>query len=320
MNILEEVKEAKTVGISGHVRPDGDCVGSCMALFSYLKKYCSDKIIKVYLEKVPEVFKGLKGIEQVQSDEETIETFDVFISLDCGDIKRLGNSALYFENAKKTINIDHHISNEKFAQINYVYPNASSSCEVLFSVLEEDKIDVDIATALYIGIIHDTGVFKYSCTSKKTMEIAGILMEKGIPFSKIIDETFYQKTYMQNQILGRCLLESFLILDGTCIVSCASKNVMEFYGAEASDLEGVIDQLRGTKGVETALLLHELAPQKYKVSMRSNQQVDVSRIAKYFGGGGHVRAAGCTMEGSFYDVVNNLTEHIEAQMKCENPF
>ncbi len=192
---------------------------------------------------------------------------------------------------------------------------SSSACEVLYGLMEEELIDTRIAEAIYIGIIMDTGVFRYSNTSKKTMEIAGSLMEKGVPFWKYIDECFYQRTYTQTQLLGRTLLTSMRLMEGRVIVATVTRRMLEFYGAQTEDIEGIIDQLRVTKGVEVALLLQEIDDQQYKVSMRSNTFVDVSKIAVYFGGGGHVKAAGCTMRGSLHDVVNNITEHIEFQME-----
>ncbi len=147
------------------------------------------------------------------------------------------------------------------------------------------------------------------------MQVAGAMMAKGINFSRIIDESFYRKTYVQNQIMGRAVLESVLFLDGKCIFSVVRKQDMDFYGVIASDLDGIVDQLRITEGVEVAIFLHEMENHVYKVSMRSNNIVNVSKIAAYFGGGGHVRAAGCTMSGSVHDVINNLSAHIEQQMK-----
>ena len=146
------------------------------------------------------------------------------------------------------------------------------------------------------------------------MRIAADLMEKGIDFSGIVEKTFFEKTYLQNQILGRALLESMMMLDGKCIVSAVKQRTMEFYGVTAKDMDGIVSQLRCTKGVEVAIFLYESGVQEYKVSMRSKETVDVSRIASYFGGGGHLRAAGCTMQGSIHDVVNNLTKHIEKQL------
>ena len=146
------------------------------------------------------------------------------------------------------------------------------------------------------------------------MEIAGALMEKGVNAAKIIDDSFYRKTYAQNQILGKALLGSTRILDGRCIFSVVSQKEMEFYGVDTNDLDGIIDQLRITEGVECAIFIYEKAFNEYKVSLRSNDYVDVSKVAGYFGGGGHIHAAGCTMQGHPRDVINNLTGHIEKQM------
>lgn len=318
--ILEIIKEEKSIAIAGHIRPDGDCFGSCMAMYQYLSQTLPDRQIDVYLEEVVPSFSFLTGINDIKTklkmdEKKDIPKYDLFLSLDCGAKDRLGYTEPIMEQAKKVVNIDHHVSNTKFGDENHLVSNASSTCEVLFNLMEEDLITREIAEALYLGIVHDTGVFKHSCTSKRTMEIAGFLMETGIPFSKIIDQSFYEKTYKQNQLLGRCLMESIRILNGKIIASQIDMRTMNFFGANSSDLDGIIDQLRVTKGVEVAILAHETALHEYKVSLRSNGEVNVSKIAAYFGGGGHIKAAGCTMEGRYHDVLNNLTGHIVNQLE-----
>ena len=166
-----------------------------------------------------------------------------------------------------------------------------------------------------MGLISDTEVFQYSNTTEKTLRAAGKLISKGIPFTKIIEETFYQKTYVQNQVLGRALLESILLLDGRVIVGRIRQKDMEFYGVGPADLEGIVSQLRVTEGVEVAIFLYETGNQEYKVSLRFNGPVDVSAVCAYFGGGGHVKAAGCTMHGTLHDVINNLMLPIENQLQ-----
>ena len=151
--------------------------------------------------------------------------------------------------------------------------------------------------------------------TKLKIPVINTMMAKGINFSRIIDESFYRKTYVQNQIMGRAVLESVLFLEGKCIFSVVRKQDMDFYGVEASDLDGIVDQLRITEGVEVAIFLYETENHVYKVSMRSNNLVNVSQVAAYFGGGGHIRAAGCTMSGSVHDVINNLSALIEKQIK-----
>lgn len=315
MEFFRLINEATSIAIAGHIRPDGDCVGSCLALYNYLLENTENKQIDVYLESVPAAFSFLKNTENAIQTAKQNVTYDLFVALDCGSIDRLGFTEELFLGAKHTVCLDHHISNTRFAEYNHVEEDVSSTCEVLCGFLEDAKISKETAECLYLGIVHDTGVFKHSNTTRRTMDMAGRLLEKGVSSSKVIDDSFYRKTYMQNQILGRCLLESILLLNGKIIYSFVSQKMMQLYGAVASDLDGIIDQLRVTEGVEVAILVREEGVQHHKVSMRSNGKVDVSKICGMFGGGGHKMAAGCTMNGSAHDVVNNLSAQIEHQLK-----
>lgn len=316
MSILDQKLDgARQVAVIGHIRPDGDCIGSCLGAWNYLKAAYPQTEAQVFLESIPEKFGYLKGAEMVRTDFPQDVVYDLCICLDCSDKERLGEGQGIFNLAKDTLCIDHHITNTGYAADNVVEAKASSSCEVLYGLLDEEKIGKETAECLYTGIIHDTGVFKYSSTSAKTMAIAGRLMEKGIDFSTIIDRSFYEKTYLQNQILGRALFESVAFLGGKCIFSVVRLKDMRFYGVSSHDLDGIVEQMRVTRGVECAIFLYEIEPQMFKVSLRSKNVLDVSEIASYFGGGGHVRAAGCTMSGSIYDVINNLSGHIEKQLK-----
>ena len=310
------IDQAGKIVILGHVNPDGDCVGSCLAVYNYIKEWDSTKAVTVRLERAPSKFSYLSGFDAIET-EAGEETYDLCICLDSSDEERLGDFKSCFDRSAKTICIDHHITNRGYAQENVIDGHASSACEVVYGQLDESRISKRVAECIYTGIIHDTGVFKYSNTSRKTMEIAGKMMEKGIDFGTIIDGSFYKKTYMQSQILGRALLESITFLDGRCIFSVVRKKDMDFYGVEKSDLDGIVDQLRVIDGIECAIFLYETGIHQFKVSLRSNSIVDVSRIAAYFGGGGHVRAAGCTMSGSVHDVVNNLSAHIAEQLEQE---
>ena len=312
MNILEEkLLSAKKVAITGHVNPDGDCIGSVLAIYNYISTVYPEIKLSAYLEEFSDKFMFLKNSENIkQSVEEEIE-FDLLICVDSADIQRLGFSEVLLQKSKESINIDHHVTNTKFTDETCLEADASSTAEVIYTLLNKEKIDKAVAECLYTGMVHDTGVFRYSCTSPKTMRIAADLMEKGIDYKTIVDESFYEKSYLQNQILGRTLLESILILDGKCIFSFVNRKTMNFYEVTKKDLDGIIEQLRQTRGVEVAIFLYEVETQKYKVSLRSKNKVDVSKIASFFGGGGHVRAAGCTMDGTVHDIVNNISMHIE---------
>ena len=313
-NIADLIGNAKNVAITGHIRPDGDCVGSCMGLYNYLKENFRNIEADVYLEKPGNEFDFIANTDNIRYEAEA-KIYDLFIVLDCSDLDRIEPFKSMYDSARSTLCIDHHISNTRYADVNVVDGDASSTCEVLYRLLDKNLVSKTVAEAIYTGIIHDTGVFKYSSTSVNTMQAAGELMSKGIDFTSIIDNSFYKKTYVQNQILGRVLLESVLFYGGKCIFSSVTKADMDFYHVTGKDLGGIIEQLRLTDGVEVAIFLYELSPSEYKVSLRSKKIVDVSKIAVKYGGGGHIRAAGCTMYGTVHDIINNLGEQIEYQLE-----
>lgn len=312
MILSDILKDVKSVGITGHIRPDGDCTGSVLALYNYIVENMPEIDVDLYLEQPGGEFYYLKNIDKIKNTPED-KKYDVFFVLDCSSLDRIEPFISCFNNASKTVCIDHHVSNTGFTDLSKIEPQASSACEVLYGTMDADKISRNVAECIYTGIIHDTGVFKYSCTSKKTMEIAGEMMEKGIDYSDIIDNTFYKKTYVQNQILGRALLESVLFYDGKCIFTTVTMDEMEFYGVTGRELGGIVEQLRLTDGVEVAIFLYQTGEEEYKVSLRSKKKIDVAAIATQFGGGGHVRAAGYTAKGSVYQIINSIGELIEKQ-------
>lgn len=312
MKIHDKLINVKKLGIAGHVRPDGDCVGSCMGMYNYIVDNYKDIETHIYMEQPGEKFDYIANIDKIE-EEVKDSGFDLFIILDVSDKSRIGVATNAFNEATNTLCIDHHISNYGIANENVVIPSASSASEVVYDLLEDDKISKNTAEALYTGIIHDSGVFKYSSTSEHTMNIAGKLMNKGFNFQEIIDDGFYAKSYIQNQILGRALLESILFLNGKCIFSSLSRELMDFYGVTPKELGGIVEQLRLTRGVECAVFIYQTDEMEYKVSLRSNSIIDCNEVVSSFGGGGHVRAAGCTMRGTAHDVINNLSEKIEQQ-------
>ena len=314
-DLLDVLKDANTIGITGHARPDGDCVGSTMAMYMYLTKNYPEKRIDIFLEPIPESYGQIARLDEVCTDFVTdVEKYDAFVVIDC-EYTRTGQAQSLFENANLKLNVDHHISNKGCGDINYIVPSASSACELVYDLIGEEWLDDEIALALYLGMIHDTGVFQYSNTSPKTLRTAAKLIEFKFDFSTIIEESFYQKTYMQNLLLGKAVNESVLILDGHAIYSVVSKELMKEYNAKSSDLEGIVNQLRNTKGVDCAIFMYEVEEGEYKVSLRSNDNVNVSEIAKSFGGGGHVKAAGVTMNGTDKEIVSKLSDSIREQLK-----
>ena len=314
--IEEELTGVGSIAISGHMRPDGDCLGSCMGLYLYLKEnFPQLECVDVYLQEYPDTFDIISETDRIRHSYDHETVYDLFIALDCGDAQRLAEFEECFHNARRTVCYDHHISNTGFADVNYIDPNISSTSELIFHVMDEEKISKRTAEALYMGISHDTGIFQYSCTSPETMITDAALMRKGINCSYINDFTYMEKTFVQNQILGRALLESRLILDGRCIYSMVNRRDMEFYGVAPKDLDGIVSQMRLTKGVEVAFFLYETEENVFKASIRSKTYADVSKVAGHFGGGGHVRAAGCTMYGEASDVAEELIRQIGIQLQ-----
>ena len=316
MEKLHEVLSGvKCAAVSGHVNPDGDCAGSCLASYNYIKENYPDIQIDVYLDPIPNIFKFLKSSDEIKAPGTEKKEYDLFLAQDCGDAARLGAAEHYFHEAKKTVCIDHHKSNGAFADINYISPEASSTSELIYDLIEDEKISKAVAECIYLGIVHDTGVFQYSCTSSKTMNIAGRLMDKGIDFTRIINDTFFEKTYEQTRIMAAALLKSQRFLDETCIFSFITREEMEEYHVLPKHLEGIVSQMRAVKGVDTAVFLYQNGENSYKVSMRSSNLVDVAEIAVGFGGGGHARAAGATMEGDARQIRDLILEKIRQQLE-----
>ena len=317
-NLHELLTNAKTVGISGHIRPDGDCVGSCLAMYNFIITYYPNVEAHVYLDPIPNTFKFLKNADKIQDihtvSEDTV--FDLYIALDCSEGSRLGDAFNFFEKAKHTVCIDHHFSNNGFSEFSYIIPDDSSTCELVYNQIGKEKITKDIAECLYLGIIHDTGVFQYSCTTEATMAAAGFLMTKGIDYPKICTDTYFAKTMVQNRMLGKALLGCRTYLDGKVIAAVITAEDMAEFGAESKHLEGIVQQLRDTTGVEVAVFLYELADGDFKGSTRATGDVDLTVITGIYGGGGHKKAAGFSVDTDKpWDVIDNIVSMIEKQLK-----
>ncbi len=310
---LNKIEAAQNIAILGHIRPDGDCVGSCLGAYNYILDNYAGKNVVVYLEEIPHKFRFLKGAENIRHTVCDID-YQLAISLDCGARDRHGKFVDIFGNAEDTICLDHHRSNEGFGNYFYCKPNASSTCEILYGHFSPEKISKACAEALYLGIVHDTGVFKYPSTSPETMRIAGEMISKGVSSQYIIDETFYKVTFNQNKLTGEALMNATLHLDGKAVSTCITLEMFQRYGASKEDTDGIVDKLRVTDGVEVAIFIYQLAEHVYKFSLRSIEIVDVSKISVSFGGGGHIRAAGFEAEGNVDDLLEQILEMIKEQL------
>lgn len=313
MNILEECKGAKSIGISGHIRPDGDCVGSCVGMAMYLRKNMPEAQVDVFLDEPADIFDCIRDVNTILHEAKADAKYDVFMAIDCA-AERFSFGTEMFDNAKKKINIDHHITNKGCGDVNYIFPETGSAAELVYEVMDKDKIDKDIALAIYIGIIHDTGVLQYQNTRPETLRTVADLISYGFDFPNIITSTFYEKTYTQTKILGKAILDCESLLDGRCMASMIDKATMDYYGATSKDFEGVANQLRNIRGVDCAIFTYELEENKYKVSLRTSEAVDAAAVTAVFDGGGHARAAGVAMSGSYQDILGQLLAEIKKQL------
>lgn len=314
--LTERLESAGTIVILGHIHPDGDCVGSALGLKNYLENAMPEKDVRVYLEEPDPKFGFLKGFDEVIHVPDKTLKADLAVAVDVSDRGRLGDFLVMFDNAASTFNVDHHFTNPQFADGTVLRPEASSACEVLYELIRPELIDRDTAACLYTGIVTDTGVFKYQQTSARTMEIAGTLMEKGIPFGEIIDVAFYRKTPVQNRMLGKCLVDSIPRLNGKCLFAVVTMKDKKAFGADHRDLDGVAEQLRLTQGVECSCLISETVTGQWKLSLRSADRVNVAEIAALYGGGGHIRASGCTIDGSVpaEEIMNRIVTETGRQL------
>lgn len=314
-DIYESVKNAKAIGIAAHIRPDGDAIGACLAMYFYLKKRMPEAYIKIFLEKPDKSFSTVPGIDTINDEAPLVKEFDSFIMLDTVR-SRIGVALDYYNNAKHTINIDHHVSNIKGdGDENYIDPDASATCEIVYELLDKEHIDRDIALCLYMGIAHDTGVFRFSNVSPKTFRICADLIQYGFDFSRLLDVTFFEKTYKQNLVQGQIVLDSKLYYEGLLIIGSADFDLMERFGVTKEDFDGVVNQLLLTKGVEVAAFMYEKPDGIFKISLRAcTDRVDVSKISVQLGGGGHVRAAGVDFKGDKNQAIDTIIRFVGEQI------
>lgn len=300
--IIELIHKRSSFVLTGHISPDGDAIGSCFGLAFALKKL--GKNVTVVLEPYPQKFNVIPGRDFLYTGNVNNLDVDVLIALDCADLTRLGPGQLLFNRAKHTVCIDHHTTNFGFAEFNHIEPETSSTCEIVFRLIEQlTQPDENIASAIYAGIVADTGGFNYSVTAKSTLEIAARLIDIGIPFTTIYNELLNMHSFAAGKALGIVLQNAKQALGGRIIYSHITLAELESVGANSRDVDGFVEYLRNTNGADLAVFVYQShAPGKVKVSFRS-QGPDVGSVAVAMGGGGHRLAAGCTVTATVAEAV-----------------
>jgi phosphoesterase RecJ-like protein len=298
--------------LTSHARPDGDSIGSVLALAEVLDQI-GCKVDIVFADPIPDIYRTLPHLErihhadsanQVDPDPKTWA-----ILLECDGIARTGLQGL---EGRSLINIDHHASGRPFGSINWIDENACAVAAMVYRIAVAAKIDItpSMATCLYTGIISDTGAFTYSSTSAETFALAHHLADLGANPSRIARDIYFSNPASKIRLLGKAL--SNLQCDGNLAWTWVTGEEMDRIGAGAEDCEGVVNYLISIAGVESAVFLREVADaSQFRLSIRSKGKIDVARIAEHFGGGGHRSASGCTLDGP----LGAATERILAQLR-----
>ena len=309
-NILEEINNAQSIVILTHENPDGDAIGSGLALYNALKQI--GKNPDIIIPEYPRIFEFLPGADEIKKESD-VEKYDLAISVDCATIKMLNGFATYFENAKVRVSIDHHSTNTMFGDLNYVSPDAPACAQILLVVFEYFKIEVtkDIGTCILTGIITDTGGFKYSGVTSETFEFVAWLLDKGINVSKIYRKVLQIKTRANFELNRIATNRLDFFEDGKVAFTYITKEDEESVNAESGDHEGIVETGRDIEGVEVSIFVRE-TDKGCKVSMRSNEYVNVSDVCLLLGGGGHIRAAGATMQCTIEQAKEKILRQIKS--------
>ncbi len=319
MTIDEMLSKVGSVAIFGHVRPDGDCIGSCLGLYNYILDNFPNAQVQVFAEAFPTSYNLLNGADKIlqQYDGRNV---DLAFLMDTPSFERCGsNGAECLKTAKYTCNIDHHISNPlNLCTENIVEPQASSASEVLYFHLNSNKVTKNAANCMYLGIVHDTGAFKFSATSKRTMNAVGDFIDKGCDFAKIINDTYYTRSYKATLITGLAMEKCKLALNGKVVYSYVTEEEMQRFDVTPMDLSSVVDSIREVSGTEVAIFIYPVNGQN-KISLRSNYIVNVNKIAGAFGGGGHEKAAGASTEEHPEVVIPKILNLIEDALNNKQP-
>lgn len=312
-NIKESIANSNSILILTHENPDGDAVGSSLGFMHALKKL--DKEVTVLIPTINSMYSFLPGFDQIKKEIDDYRKYDLCIALDSSDLERLHVCRPYFEAIENTIVIDHHITNQNYADVNYVNAIASSTCQNLIIVLAFLGISIskEIAECLYTGILTDTGGFRYN-TQSETFEFAGMLAETGIDISKIYRLLFDTTTEKRTRLLSRALNRLELLENGKIAFTYITMTDVEELKNEDGDQEGIVNFGRNIEGVEVSIFVREKGG-KYKVSLRANEYVDVSQISAKFAGGGHLRAAGFEISMSLDQLKQTIVEEIKKQLK-----
>ena len=313
-DLYNEMQNAITVVVIAHEAPDGDAIGSCLAMCLALKNM--GKQVDVLMKDYPANFNFLPGKEFIK-EETDIEKYDLAICLDCPTLSRVHKDfQKYFENAKVKAEIDHHTKNEMFGDFNIVNHVSPAACQILATSFDYLNIEItkDIATCLLTGIITDTGGFKNTGITTETFDFASECLEKGINIPYVFKQAMFTTTRTKFEAEKLAMERMEFFHDGKIAFTYLTSEDKERIGLKAGEQDGIVEIGKGIEGVEVSIFLYE-KDSGFKASLRSNDYVNVSEVCFKFGGGGHIKAAGATLNMSFEEAKDAIINEIEKNLK-----
>ena len=311
--ISESIRKSKNIVIVTHENPDGDAVGSALAMYHALN--ILNKNVDVIIPEYSKCFDELPGIDNVIKESD--KKYDLAISVDAATDKLLNVWVKYFRDADKRIVIDHHSTNSMFGDINYVDLSSPACAQVIYMLFKHYGWDItpEIGTCIMAGIITDTGGFQYSGVSKDTFNIAAELLDAGVNISKVYKKVFDTKTRSSFELRKIAINRMEFLEDGKIAFTYVTNDDERNVNAGVGDYEGIVSEGRSVEGVEVSIFLHELKDGEFKISLRSNSYVNVSDVCIMFGGGGHMKAAGAKMKADPLVIRDKIVNEVKRYLK-----
>lgn len=318
--IIQHIKDGQHILIASHAEPDGDSVGSLVALGLALTKL--DKKITMHTPSpIPAVYRFLPGASRIVQQIQDADIYDLALVLDCGDLTRIGDTSAEIGRIPVLINIDHHVSNTGFGHIQFIDTDACATAEIIYRLINalEIPFDKDIATSIYTGILTDTGSFRFSNTNQAAFAISKVMTDAGVEPHNVAQRVFGTYSLGRIKLLNMALNSIEISENGKLSMMTVTRSMLNTTGTSTEDLDGMINYARRIEDVKVAALIHEIKNgagkftnmNRYHVSLRSDSSVDVAKIAGKFGGGGHASAAGFQIESTLVALKSKIIELAE---------
>ncbi len=312
--IIEVIRSNSSFLLTTHEGPDGDAIGSSLALASFLRSI--GKAVTVhYQDPVPDLYAFLPGVDSVCAHI-PVTDFDVAVVLDIGERKRAGKEFCAFSRVGTTINLDHHLSCDTFGDYNLIDCQAAATGILVYRIAHAFgyRFDRETALCIYVAIITDTGSFRYSNANREAFTIAGEMIECGVNAWDVAEQLYENQPQKRLELLARCLPTLEVFKDGQAASVSVTSDMYAASGADSELTDGFVNYPRSVRGVEVAIFFRQLEERKFKVGFRSKGKVNVAAFSAALGGGGHHNAAGCTVDGSLEDVKATVYKIVEASL------